>query len=144
MGREVKRVPLDFDWPMNVTWPGYLISMAWDTEKEPKELSKKFADISGVKYDEEYNYFDLDVDPPTGDGWQMWEDTSEGSAISPVFATPEELARWLADTNASAMGDKGATYDQWLSTINAGYAPSMVHTPKAGLVSGVEFIGNRK
>ena len=33
--------------------------------------------------------------PPKGDGWQMWETTPKGSPISPVFASPEELARWL-------------------------------------------------
>ncbi len=57
------------------------------------------------------------TEPPTGDGWQMWETTSEGSPISPVFATPEALARWLADTNASALGSRGASYDAWLSMI---------------------------
>lgn len=24
MGREIKRVPLDFDWPLNAVWKGYL------------------------------------------------------------------------------------------------------------------------
>ena len=24
MGREIKRVPLDFDWPLNKTWEGFL------------------------------------------------------------------------------------------------------------------------
>ena len=32
-------------------------------------------------------------EPPTGPGYQIWETVSEGSPISPVFATPEELAR---------------------------------------------------
>ena len=44
----------------------------------------------------------------------MYEDTSEGTPISPAFATPEELARWLADNGASAFGSDTATYDQWL------------------------------
>lgn len=35
------------------------------------------------------------TDPPAGDGWQMWETVSEGSPISPAFATPEELATWM-------------------------------------------------
>lgn len=25
MGREVRRVPVDFDWPINKVWKGYLI-----------------------------------------------------------------------------------------------------------------------
>lgn len=57
------------------------------------------------------------VEPPEGDGWQMWETTSEGSPMSPVFATPEELAAWLAETGASMFGGTTATKDHWLSII---------------------------
>jgi hypothetical protein len=48
------------------------------------------------------------------------------SPISSVMATPEDLARWLADNEASAFGDMTATYEQWLSTIKRGFACSMV------------------
>jgi hypothetical protein len=67
----------------------------------------------------------------------MYEDTSEGTPISPSFATPEELARWLADTNASAFGGMTATYEQWLATSKAGWCVGMV---MAGgrMMSGVE------
>lgn len=57
------------------------------------------------------------VEPPTGDGWQMWETTSEGSPMSPVFGTAEELASWLADTDASMFGSTGASRERWLSII---------------------------
>lgn len=33
--------------------------------------------------------------PPTGDGWQLWETTSEGSPTTPVFETAEELIDYL-------------------------------------------------
>lgn len=56
----------------------------------------------------------------------MYETTSEGTPISPAFATPEELARWLADNKASAFGNMTATYEQWLATAKRGWAPSMV------------------
>lgn len=46
--------------------------------------------------------------------YQMYEDTSEGTPISPVFATPEEVARWCADNGASAFGGMGADYEWWL------------------------------
>jgi hypothetical protein len=29
--------------------------------------------------------------PPTGEGWQLWETVSEGSPITPVYTTAEEL-----------------------------------------------------
>lgn len=57
------------------------------------------------------------TDPPAGAGWQMWETTSEGSPISPVFASPEGLANWLADTKASAFAGAGASYEVWLRMI---------------------------
>jgi len=34
-------------------------------------------------------------EPPEGPGWQVWETVSEGSPVSPVFATGEELIEWL-------------------------------------------------
>ena len=67
----------------------------------------------------------------------MYEDTTEGTPISPAFATPEELARWLADTGASAFGDSTATYEQWLHVCKGGWAPSAVIDIN-GMRSGVE------
>lgn len=87
-------------------------------------------------YDEWESY-----EPPEGPGWQMWETVTEGSAISPVFKTPEALATWLANTGASAGGYETATYHQWLNMINAGWAPSAVGGPGIGIITGVEFVG---
>lgn len=56
----------------------------------------------------------------------MYENTSEGTPLSPSFATPEELARWLANNNASAFGGMTATYEQWLATCKSGWAPSAI------------------
>lgn len=64
-------------------------------------------------------------EPPIGDGYQIWETVSEGSPISPVFATPEELARHMATTRWG--GDKGASYETWLRFITGpGWAPTLV------------------
>lgn len=67
----------------------------------------------------------------------MYEDTSEGTPISPAFGTPEELARWLADTGASAFAGMTATYEQWLATCKSGWAISAV-IDNGILKSGVE------
>jgi hypothetical protein len=69
--------------------------------------------------------------------FMMYENTSEGTPISPAFATAEELARWLADNNASAFADMGATYEQWLNTIRRGSAISAVFR-EGEMVSGVQ------
>ncbi len=68
---------------------------------------------------------------------QMYETCTEGTPISPVKATPEDLARWLADNGASAFGSQTATYEEWLVTCKAGWAPSAVGSPGKGLQSGV-------
>ncbi len=52
--------------------------------------------------------------------FQMYETTTEGTPISPAFPNIEELARWLADTGASALGKETATYDQWLAMCKEG------------------------
>lgn len=76
--------------------------------------------------------------PPKGAGYQIWETVSEGSPISPVFATPEELARHMAGTRWGA--DDGTPYDVWLKFIRGpGWAPSMVATA-AGMQSGVAAV----
>ncbi len=69
----------------------------------------------------------------------MYEDTSEGTPISPAFETPEELARWLVDNNASAFADNGASYEGWLRVARGGYAPSLVKT-NAGVMNGVDAL----
>lgn len=82
------------------------------------------------------------TEPPVGEGFQMWETTSEGSPISPVFETAEKLAHWLADNNASAFGGDGASYETWLAMIGRGWAPSAVFTSDKGLRSGVEAVAD--
>lgn len=63
--------------------------------------------------------------PPKGDGYQIWETVSEGSPISPVFATPEELARHMAGTRWGA--DQGTSYETWMKFIlGPGWAMSGV------------------
>lgn len=78
---------------------------------------------------------------PESLGYCMYEEVSEGTPISPVFATPEELAHWLADHNASAFGGTTATYEQWLRVCKGGWAPSAVMDAR-GLRSGVEAMSD--
>jgi hypothetical protein len=56
------------------------------------------------------------TEPPTGDGFQMWESVSEGSPISPVFEAPGALATWLAE-HPSGITDR-FSYGDWLGVIN--------------------------
>jgi len=150
VGREVRRTHKDFDVPLGKTWWGFTLpplscqdcsgcgdvndvtcpTCEGDGQVFPKieppsyELSK-FPDYMERIFGEEY-------------GWQMWETTSEGSPISPVCASPEELARWLTDNGASTFASMTADYEQWLNMIKGpGSAPSMVISPEKGIQSGV-------
>jgi len=81
------------------------------------------------------------IDPPAGDGYQLWSTTSEGTPMSPVFAQPEHLARWLHENKASTFGSGTASYEEWLRFIKGpGWAMSTVASD--GVVeSGVLAVG---
>ena len=153
MGREVRMVPADWQHPKEQTFdhrtgqyvvkckplfaPGWAKSAKeWDEEREKWERgefpSYTSAESRSLPYDEYSGRR-----PYSGDympdwpaeqrtHYMMYEDTSEGTPISPAFATPEELARWLADNGASAFGGETATYEQWLKAARGGFAPSMI------------------
>lgn len=79
------------------------------------------------------------VDPPTGEGWQLWETTTEGSPMSPVFVTAEELAGWMSAPERDKRN--WVPFDTALEFIKAGWAPSLMATSETGVVQGVEFVG---
>ena len=207
MGRELRRVPIDFNWPVNKTWEGFLNpyyrecphckagyspsydivakhinGLMWDqATREDKNVAAittflcgrspdrgffghdssdawsaitKIGKLAGLPESwtacgychgegidplikESYEEWEP-TGPPTGEGYQIWETVSEGSPISPVFATPEELARYMATTRFGA--DQGTSYEAWLEFINnIEWAPSFV-VCDGKMMSGVEAV----
>jgi hypothetical protein len=204
MSRQLKRVPMDFDWPLNKVWDGFinphykkcpdckegsttagemlaaiahLIMIAGDSAARGKlhpylesvatrlftsvssdmtELSTGLAgrSPSGLGHDscdrwsavakikkaagvsDEWGTcptckgraIDLGVlaayeawtpsEPPTGEGYQLWEDCSEGSPISPVFKSLDALCQWAA-TNATTFGSYRASASEWRSMLDS-------------------------
>lgn len=53
------------------------------------------------------------VEPPVGDGYQLWETTSDGSPVSPVCKTLNELCEWLEKNGASVHGHTTANKATW-------------------------------
>ncbi len=160
MGREIRRVPAEWKHPKNSRGhhiplhDGFTKDAAeWDVEAEqwanglrsdfrggwkPRtgdELETDFDDWHGPRPSIAEYMPDWPTEQRTH--LMMYETTSEGTPISPAFETPEALARWLADNNASALGQRGATYEQWLATCRSGWAPSAVFSAATGLTSGV-------
>lgn len=78
------------------------------------------------------------TEPPTGDGWQLWQTVSEGAPVSPVFASADALASWMSDPER---GDRWVPWNVARKLIDDGWAPSFVGSPQTGLVSGVEWVG---
>jgi hypothetical protein len=148
MGREVRRVTPHFKHP---EIHGSFLPLEDDYE----EALERFNDrVQAHGLSEAAAYFGGQpnpakfIDPRTPKSektwYMMYENTTEGTPISPSFETPEELARWLADSGASAFGSMKATYEEWLATIRNGSAPSAVFSQKTGLQSGVEAAGDKR
>jgi len=84
-----------------------------------------------------------EYEPPTGDGYQLWETCSEGSPVSPVFASAEELADWCAE-NATIFGSEKTSRENWLEMFigeydleagslliaQPGYVGALINAPK--------------
>lgn len=151
MGREVRRVAIGFNWPLNQTWWGYLLDPI--PCQSCTDGSNEGAEYGHCPVCEGEHEVYPQVSPPAVpidefqswqealySGWQMWETTSEGSPISPVMESPEQLAHWLADNHASSFGSSDATYEQWLAMIGKGSSIGAVYTPETGLISGVKAI----
>lgn len=143
MGREVRRVPADWQHPkdeggrLKPLYPGECYEdravefMQMATEKGLQEA----IDWNGPAPDKNDYMPNWPAEQRTH--LMMYEDTSEGTPISPAFATPEELAHWLANTRASAFAGEPASYEAWLRIARGGWAPSMVYRPETGLQNGV-------
>lgn len=141
MGRELRRVPKDWKHPKEngkyqPLWGGLYSKelVAFEALQKEKGLQEALDNHGKAPNKDEYM-----PEWPENEKThiQMYEDTSEGTPISPVMDAPEALAQWLVDNKASAFADETATYDQWLSTIKSGWAVSAVFVPGKGLISGV-------
>ncbi|AFU88177.1 hypothetical protein CcrColossus_gp307 [Caulobacter phage CcrColossus] len=99
-------------------------------------------DIWASKEDEaRYNAW-KPTPPPEGEGWQIWETVSEGSPITPVFRTPEELARYKA---RHPYGTDKASYESWMKfLLGDGWAPSAIGFAGGGIMNGVEGLARLK
>lgn len=61
-----------------------------------------------------------EVEPPTGEGFQLWETTSEGSPTSPVFATLDELCAWC-EHGATTFGSNKTSAAEWRRMLDADF-----------------------
>lgn len=164
MGREVRFVPKDWEHPqIDNGWYRPLLYDYNEYIKPHKEAQAKWEqglyfcpeqdcyipkkeEYKGMSYedwhgelysmDDFMSYYYVGWEDAPKDHLQMYENTSEGTPISPVFDNADDLAQWLADNDASAFGTLTTTKAEWLETINRGSVPSMVIT-HGKITSGV-------
>jgi hypothetical protein len=60
-------------------------------------------------------------DPPTGDGFQLWTTTTEGSPMTPVFSSLEELCDYCEKEKVSVFGSSTATKEKWFKMLDDGF-----------------------
>lgn len=139
MVRQVRKVPKDWQHPIEFVgsmnkirfvamyeWKDLSEEMnEWDDEEakwkrgvRPDYINPEYSKLSYEEYAgrrPDYTY----LMPCWSEGekthYMMYETCREGCPISPAFETPEELARWLVDNNASVCGSYTASYEEWLA-----------------------------
>jgi hypothetical protein len=189
MSRELRRVPMGFDWPLHKVWDGFLNphykvcptcqgefytparkmldravqNLLWAqelrTDPQLRELTgglsgraprldmfghdgsdvwcaiKAIIKAAGLDPDvwgicptcrgdgidpavkEKYEAWQP-TEPPPGAGYQLWENCSEGSPVSPVFVTLDELCAWCED-NATTFGSYKTSAENWKTMLEA-------------------------
>lgn len=155
MGRECRRVPKDWQHPKTEdgdyqplfdqdfetaasVWKNGLKS--WENGQDPDRVKDSAQDMEWWEWagdPPDRSFYHPKWQESERTHYQMYETCSEGTPISPAFDNHEELAHWLADNGASAMGSLTATYEQWLRVCQGGYAPSGVIVCGGPLRSGV-------
>ena len=59
------------------------------------------------------------TEPPEGEGYQLWETTSEGSPASPVFESLDKLCAWC-EKNATTFASFTTTKEKWKEMLTTG------------------------
>jgi len=138
MGREVRRVPANWDhWSYSdqPLFDCYNKALArwvehndkWNqgfelnyTTKQWEPIADKYKNISYSEYDGDCpdpNDYMPDWENSERTHYQAYENTTEGTPISPVMATEDDLIDWLVDNKASAFGDMTGNRDFWTSVV---------------------------
>ena len=140
MGREVRKVPKDWQHPIKFVGSMNRIHFVplyrfrdlseeikeWDEEKIQWDSGAFWNDSSYDKYKHlsyeeyagrrpDYKYHMPKWNKEDATHYMMYETCSEGCPISPAFETPEDLAKWLVDNNASVFGSRTEEYEGWLN-----------------------------
>lgn len=76
----------------------------------------------------------------TRTAFQVYETVSEGTPVSPVFQTEEELVAWLCDPSRSDERLPRMSREAAARFVEHGSVPSLMSIPGVGLASNVEML----
>lgn len=163
MGREIRRVPENWQHPkmdssdyqpmFDKNYDDAMLdwitqAVFWEAGQHLTQLSGKYDPLpkhywewDSLPGDEEcYRTGDQVFSPEEATHYQMYETVTEGTPVSPVFASLDELEVWLVqDYGYSEAGAK--------AFCKMGYIPSGIGIPGQGFLTGseaAEFLGREK
>jgi hypothetical protein len=165
MRREIRRVPANWDHPrkMFISGPGYQpmfnqtfatavaewkeAKRKWDAGEDPDQAKygkgcESYADWAGECPDDPSYYRPWSDAEATW--YQLWETVSEGSPVTPPFATLDELAQHLAkcgDEWDTQRGRSGWGIERAKAFCKVGWAPSFVMS-EGRMQAGATAIAN--
>lgn len=157
MGREIRRVPPDWEHPLDdrghyiPLYDGDLVErergwveewQLWQEGKHPDQLSapdyykkyRSYSQYEGRSPDPE-SYRERQWAPEEATAYQIYETVSEGTPVSPVFKTLDAMETWLIG--------QGHKPEDARAFVKHGYVPSMTFSTTQGMTSfGIEGAAN--
>ena len=138
MGREIRKVPPNWDHPKKEGYDDRLQPMY---DRDYTTARKEWLDGLAAHKPEEHDgadFWEWEGGPPErayyrlysdeeATWFQLWETVSEGTPVSPPFATKEELAAYLAvngDFWDQKRGNGGWGIERARAFVDDGWAPS--------------------
>lgn len=132
MGREIRMVPKGWEHPKNDSGD-YKPLFDKDFETAARAWKENFLAwengtheslIKRPEYKQEHEFWEWDGDPPDRESFrpqwteeptcfQMYETVSEGTPVSPVFETEEDLVKWLITQGHSEHAAREFVKHRW-------------------------------
>ena len=113
MGREIRSVPLDWKHPTDAN--GHYIPLL---DQSYREAMDEWSTVYPDEDEPDPADYRPDWDESTATAYQVYETVTEGTPVSPVFATTSELRAWLLGQGHSEYASDEFIKRKW--------APSMV------------------
>lgn len=135
MGREVRNVPADWKHPKNAS--GFFVPLfdgwakrcadkaAWEDGSHPNR--PMFRDLTWEEFagDRKPEQYMPDWPEDQRTHFQLYETTTEGTPVSPVFATMEALIDYAAE-HCTVFADMKTSREEWGRMLGAGFVAARV------------------